>query len=217
MSHVAEFTIPAETFPFGETLAEMPDIEIELDQIIPTDESALPFFWVRGCEPAEFMTHAEHESGVRETRLLEEMDHVALFRAEWRPNARLIQGLKDLDVTIVESVGTAEHWRFEVRTQDRDTFGAFRETFEEEGIPISLTRLYSLDELIDGEHRTLSSKQRDTLLTAQQEGYFEKPREITQSELAEHFGVSRRAVSERLRRGINNLVSETLLPTGGDD
>jgi hypothetical protein len=54
MSHVAEFTIPAETFPFGEILTEMPDIEIELDQIIPTDESALLFFWVRGCDSEEF-------------------------------------------------------------------------------------------------------------------------------------------------------------------
>lgn len=217
MSHVAEFTIPAEAFPFGKTLGEMPDIEIELDQIIPTDESALPFFWVRGCDPEEFMESAEHEPRVHDTRLLEVVDTVALFRAEWTPDARIIDGLKQLDITIVESVGSAEHWRFEIRTQDRDTFAAFQNTFEEQGIPISLDRLYSLDELIDGDHRNLSPKQRDTLLTAHQEGYFDQPREITQDELAERFDVSRRAVSERLRRGINNLISETLLPSADED
>lgn len=217
MSYVAEFTIPPTEFPFGKTLVRMPDIEITVDQIIPTDESALPFFWVSGCEPDEFMQHAEDESEVVETQLLEEVEHLALFRAEWRPNADLISGLKELDVTIVEAVGTAEHWRFEIRTQDRETFTAFRETFEEQDISISLERLYSLDELIDGDHRRLSPKQRETLLTAHRNGYFEKPRRVTQDELAEQFGISRRAVSDRLRRGIDNLVSSTLLPSGGEE
>lgn len=217
MSYVAEFTIPPESFPFGKTLVKMPDIEIRVDQIIPTDESALPFFWVSGCEPDEFMEYAENESEVAETRLLEQVEHVALFRAEWRPNADVIRGLKELDVTIVEAVGTAEHWRFEVRTEDRQTFAAFQETFEAKGIPITLDRLYNLEELINGEHRNLSPKQRETLLTAQQQGYFEKPRQITQDELAEQFGISRRAVSERLRRGVNNLISSTLLPSSGEE
>jgi len=187
-----------------------------VDQIIPTNESALPFFWVHGCKPDEFMKYAKKEPEVEETRLLEQVDHVALFRAEWRPNADVIKGLKELDITIVEAVGTAEHWRFEVRTEDRDTFTAFRETFEAQGIPITLERLYSLDELLDGGYRNLSPKQRETLLTAQQRGYFEKPRRINQDDLAEEFDISRRAVSERLRRGTNNLISETLRPSGGE-
>lgn len=217
MSYVAEFTIPPEAFPFGKTLVEMPDVEIRVDQIIPTDESALPFFWVHGCEPDEFMAYAEEEPEVEDTQLLEQVEHVALFRAEWRPNAEVIEGLKDIDLTIVEAIGTTDHWRFEVRTESQDTFTAFRETFEAQGIPITLERLYSLDELLEGNYRSLSPKQRETLLTAQQRGYFKKPRQINQDELAEQFDISRRAVSERLRRGINNLISETLRPSGGEE
>lgn len=214
MSYVAEFTIPAESFPFGQTLQEMPDLEVEVDEIIPADETALPFFWVRGCDPDEFVDAAEHESEVWNTRLLEAVGDVALFRAEWHPNAAVIQGLKDLDATIVESVGTASHWRFEVRTESREPFARFQTIFREQGVPIDLRRLYSLDELLEGHRPELTTTQRETILAAYNQGYFDEPRETTQDELSDQFGVSRRAVSERLRRATRNLVEATLLPAG---
>lgn len=216
MSCVAEFTIPPESFPFGETLVSQQDIEIHVDQIIPTDESALPFFWVHGCDSEQFMTYAEDELEVQNTQLLERVNDTALFRAEWSPNDEIIDGLKDLEITIVEAVGTAENWRFEVRTQNRDEFQRFRDLFTRQGIPIELERLYSLEDLINGEDLQLTPDQRETLLTAHQEGYFDEPRKVTQSDLAEKFGISRRAIADRLRRGTKNLIAETLLPSGRD-
>lgn len=217
MSCVAEFTIPPSEFPFGRTLVEMPDVEITVDQVVPTDESALPFFWVTGCEPDEFVAAAEQEPSVADARLLEQVGRKALFRAAWQPNAEVIDGFRELDAMIVEAVGTAEHWRFEIRSAEHATFASFRELFERQGIPIELTRLYSLDEVMDGEEGQLTETQRETLVTAHRHGYFEKPREVTQSELADEFSVSRRSVSERLRRAMSNLIGETIQPTGGEE
>lgn len=217
MSYVAEFTIPPKEFPFGHTLEQMPDVEISIDQIIPTDESALPFFWVNGCKPDEFMAAAENEENVVDTTLLEEVDHVALFRAAWKPNAEVVEGLKELDMTIIEAVGSAEHWRFEIRSEDHTVFAAFQEMFESQNISIELTRLYNLEDVMNGDDNELTEKQRETLLTAHQAGYFKKPREITQDGLAEQFEVSRRSISERLRRGIDNLISATIQPSGGEE
>lgn len=213
MSHVAEFTVPPESFPFGRSLVELRNVEIEVDQIIPTDESALPFFWVRGCEPAAFMEYAEREAAVRDTRKLEQVGQVALFRAEWRPDAELVAALRSLDVTLVRAVGTADHWLFEVRTEDVDTFNRFREAFEAQGVPVTLERLFDLEEVLEGDRRSLTDEQRETLVTALEEGYWDKPRGVTQADLAELFDVSRRAVAERLRRGTRNLVAESLPPS----
>lgn len=213
MTYVAEFTIPPEAFPFGQTLVSMPDVEIEVDQIIPTDESALPFFWVRGCEPAAFLDAAEAEPAVRDTEQLEAVGETALFRAEWTPNAKVIEGLRELDATIVESVGTAESWRFEVRTPDRAEFNRFRDVFEAEGIPIHLTRIYDLEDALGGRRRSITDDQRETLLAAFDAGYYETPRGTTQAELGERFGITSRAVSDRLRRGVGNLIRDTLLPS----
>lgn len=215
MSCVGEFSIPPESLPFGETLLANPDIRVEIERIVPTDETALPFFWVWGSEPELFMEAAEDEPDVAETRMLEEVENGALFRAEWSPTAEIISGLKDLEATIIDSEGTAERWKFEVRAEERERFIEFQQVFQEQGIAISLERLYDLADVVEGGQRTLTPKQRETLLTAYQEGYFEKPREVTQEELAEEFSVSPRAVSERLRRATRNLIETTLLPAGG--
>jgi len=212
MSFVAEFTIPPEAIPFGDTLVENPDMRIEVERIVPTAESALPFFWVWGSDPEHFMDAAENEEEIANTRMLEAVENGALFRAEWSPNATLVRGLSDLKATILESEGTAEQWRFEVRAQDRNAFIEFQEVFQKEGIPISLTRIYDLAELVEGDRQTLTPKQRETLIRAYREGYFDKPRKVSQEELGAELGVSYRSISERLRRGTRNLIVATLLP-----
>ncbi|WP_226479333.1 helix-turn-helix domain-containing protein [Natrinema amylolyticum] len=212
MSVVAEFTIPAEALPFGDTLVATPDAEIEVERIVPTQESALPFFWILGCDPEVFIEDAETEQDISHVQLLARVENGALFQAQWAPNAKLIRGIKRLDATIIEATGTSEHWRFEVRTQEQDTFNDFQEIFEEQGIPIELKRIYDLTELVESNLQSLTSEQRETLIAAYQEGYYEKPRQTTQEELGEEFDISHRAVSARLRRGTRNLIRESLLP-----
>lgn len=214
MSVVAEFTFPAQALPFGDTLVATPGTEIEVERIVPTQESALPFFWVWGCEPEVFLEDAETEPNVANIELLSELTDGALFQAEWAPNAELIQGIKQLNATLIEAVGTADHWRFEVRTQDQSSFNEFQGIFEEEGISIELQRLYDLEQLVEGNYRSVTPEQRETLIAAYQEGYYEQPRQTTQEELGEQFDISHRAVSDRLRRGTQNLIGETLLPSG---
>lgn len=213
MSVVAEFTVPAQVLPFGDTLVATPGTEIEVERIVPTQESALPFFWVWGCEPEVFLEDAETEPNVANVNMLSHVDAGALFQAEWAPNANLIKGIKRLDATIIEAVGTSDHWRFEVRTQDQSAFTEFQEIFEEEGISIELQRLYDLEQLVEGNYQSVTPEQREALIAAYQEGYYEQPRQTTQEELGEQFEISHRAVSERLRRGTQNLIGETLLPT----
>lgn len=214
MSIVAEFTIPAGALPAGDTLEDSPNTHIEIERIVPTRESALPFFWVWGPEPESFMRHAEREPDVASVELLEDVSDGALFRAEWTPDADLVKGIKELNAVIIEATGTSEGWRFEVRTQERDAFSTFQELFRSQGISVRLNRIYELSELVEGDSRHITQEQRETLLTAYREGYFDQPRRSTQGDLAEHFDVSRRAVSDRLRRGIRNLIATSLLPSG---
>lgn len=213
MSVVAEFTIPPEVLPFGETLVTTPNTEIEVERIVPTQESALPFFWVWGCEPELFLEDAETEPHVSNINLLSQVEDGALFQAEWAPDAQLINGIRQLDATIIEAVGTADHWRFEVRTQDQSAFSDFQDIFEEEGVSIELQRLYDLDQLVEGNYQSLTPEQREALIAAYQEGYYDQPRQTTQEELGEQFEISHRAVSDRIRRGTQNLIAETLLPS----
>nr|WP_084383819.1 helix-turn-helix domain-containing protein [Halalkalicoccus paucihalophilus] len=56
----------------------------------------------------------------------------------------------------------------------------------------------------------LTPIQRETLLLAIERGYYEIPRQCTTLKLAEELGVSDQAITERLRRAIVTLVSNTV-------
>ncbi len=63
--------------------------------------------------------------------------------------------------------------------------------------------------LLDGCHE-LSATERETLQTAVENGYFEIPRDVTLSTLADVFGVSKTAVSKNLRRGERKLLGRVM-------
>ena len=57
----------------------------------------------------------------------------------------------------------------------------------------------------------LSDKQRAALEVALRRGYFERPREVTQAELAEEFDISKQAFSRRLARAERAVLEQLLL------
>ena len=57
----------------------------------------------------------------------------------------------------------------------------------------------------------LTEGQYHALLTAVEHGYYDVPQRRTLKELAEEFDISHQALSERLRRGTESLIEDTLL------
>ncbi len=57
----------------------------------------------------------------------------------------------------------------------------------------------------------LTDPQYEVLTLACDRGYFAIPRQAELDDLAEELGVSHQALSERLRRGVEALVTDTLL------
>ncbi|WP_246999083.1 helix-turn-helix domain-containing protein [Halosolutus gelatinilyticus] len=78
------------------------------------------------------------------------------------------------------------------------------------------TALFDLLENADGAMqllescRSLTETERETFEVASRKGYYETPRETTLDELADHFDVSKTAVSMNLRRGERKLLTGAL-------
>lgn len=70
--------------------------------------------------------------------------------------------------------------------------------------------------LLDG-CRELSETERETLQAAVADGYFETPRDVTLSTLADVFDVSKMAVSKNLRRGERKLLGRVMDAIEGMD
>lgn len=216
MSIVAEFTIPADAVPGGSTLETMPDAEIELERIVPSNTSVLPYFWLYGVDANTFLANMEEEPGIENIKLLLERERSALFEAEWHPDENIIDGIKRLQATIMEAIGTSEGWDFQIRADNRRRLVEFQQIFGDQGIPVELNRIFNLAEIVETT-RPLTVNQRETLRAAFDAGYFDEPRQVTQQDLAEEFGISARAISKRLLRGTRNLIAATLVEPSKSD
>ena len=72
-------------------------------------------------------------------------------------------------------------------------------------------------DLLDG-CRSLTETELETLQTAAERGYYHSPRETTLGDLADHFDVSKTAVSTNLRRGERKVLEAAMSAmTGLDD
>jgi predicted DNA binding protein len=85
------------------------------------------------------------------------------------------------------------------------------ECCEDHGISPIVDAIYDF-EGDDGSEHGLTDSQYTSLIKAKEMGYYDVPRGISLSELADELGVSHQALSERLRRGQGRLIDRTLSP-----
>lgn len=212
MSCILEVSIGSEDFVLGRTLNVDLDVTITLEEVIPTGNRAMPYFWASGDALDEFEEAIEGDPSVEEIHQHLRLSDSALYRAKWTEQIRsLLYSIAEEEGTILDGVGSSGTWRFTLRFPDRDRLSNFRRRCDDLGISLDVQRVYSVSaDQIDMEYG-LTNKQRDTLITALELGYFNVPRETTQQELAEELGIQSSSTSETLRRATAELIANTLL------
>lgn len=210
MIPIVDITVPASAFELGRLLEQLPGVRVELEQLVPIENSIIPLFWVSEGEPEEI------EAILRQSPLTEDVTHLAkdgqrmLFKVKWnRAINGLIQPLINLNAKVLEAENVGEGWDFRIQFPSHDALSAFRDHCDSEGIPLILRRLYNPQYPHEGD--ALTKEQHEAVLVAYEQGYFDVPRGTTVSELAEQFGISDNAFSQRLRRGLGSLVRETMV------
>lgn len=111
---------------------------------------------------------------------------------------------------MLSGIGTKTEWRFEVRGENQAAIAEFREFCQERDIPITITAVHAMLP-IKGEGYQLTDTQREALVLAYEQGYFNTPREATLEEIADELGITQQALSSRLRRGNRRLIAATLI------
>ncbi|QLG29736.1 helix-turn-helix domain-containing protein (plasmid) [Halorarum halophilum] len=103
--------------------------------------------------------------------------------------------------------GRNGEWHADFQFPDRESLVTLRAFCEANDISFTVNSL-SETEYPGTVADDLSESQRETLKTAYESGYFDVPREFSQTELAEELGISTSAVSDRLRRATAQLIEE---------
>jgi predicted DNA binding protein len=202
VTSIAEFTLRASDFPLGRVFEARPEVTLELDRVVPSDDTVMPYFWVRDPDRdfegvrAVFADLPE----LRSITLMDDLGERGLFRAEWQPEYMGIMGaVAESGVTVVSASGSRTGWTFERRATTAEQFSEFDRSCLDSDVDVTLARLSRLSETVPGNGYGLTQEQREALVLAYGEGYYDEPRAVSQEALASRLGVTRQAFSARLR------------------
>ncbi|WP_224270958.1 helix-turn-helix domain-containing protein [Haloprofundus salinisoli] len=217
MSVLLEFTIRSDQFKLGHVLSGSGDMRFELERIVPTGGHTMPFVWVSTeRDPNEdlprFEANMRESDSVQELLALDRVDDGGLYRIEWEGQPEgLIKGLAEAEATVLEAFGD-RNWTFRVRFMDHERLTNFHNYLTDHDISVHIIRTYTFTE--EGARRRdfgLTNEQREALVLALQRGYFDTPSEVTLDELAEELGITKQAISDRIRRGNEKMLRPLLL------
>ncbi|MFW6376939.1 MAG: helix-turn-helix domain-containing protein [archaeon] len=103
-----------------------------------------------------------------------------------------------------------DHWRFRIQFPDEESFQRYVAYREERSVDFRPKLLARTEPVTNTERFGLTAGQRQSLVHAHKNGFFQVPRACTLEELAADYEVTHQALSERLRRGMGALVEATL-------
>lgn len=213
MSVIAHLRVPADAFELGQILDVSGGRSIVLENLVPLGEQAVPFFTIHGSEESEaFRQAVQRHPTVADIQEVSSHNDRTLFALDWDVSQdRLFEGIDATGAHLLGATGGPDTWEFELRFRSHGELSEFKEYCSEAGISLEVGRIYNPTRPESGPFYGLTQRQRDTLVRAVRDGYYSLPRQISTQDLADEFGISDQAVTERLRRAIVALVDNSLV------
>jgi hypothetical protein len=201
MAH-AELTV---TLPravwIGELSREFSEASFRVLSAVPRDGEGVGLVEISGADPAAVlaaMAEMETVTGVEPIRR-DGDDAVVQFETT-EPLLLLSAQASGMPLSLPLEISDGRA-RLAV-TASRDRIAALGEALEELGLSYTLDRLYESVE----DASPLSPTQRETLLAAVERGYYDTPRAVSLTELAEELDTAKSSLSETLHRAEEAVV-----------
>jgi len=83
MATEATFTVPSDEFPLGTVFAQLPNVTVKLERLIPAQDVVIPYFWVRGTEVDDIESAFTEHPGILEIQFIDSIADEYLLRTEW--------------------------------------------------------------------------------------------------------------------------------------
>lgn len=214
MAVIVELAIPSEEFELGRILTMEDETVITLETMIPMGERPIPFFRVFNPARNSFEANVRNHPTVDDITIVNTHDEETLYAIDWEVSTdTFIENVLSVDGHLLEATGSPETWGFEIRFPTHDAVSTFQEYCFDSDIPIDIKRIFNPTRPDAGPWFGLTPPQREMLIRAVESGYYSLPRDCSTADLATEFDISDQAVTERLRRAIESLVTNTLLLT----
>lgn len=214
MSALVEVSVDGAEFILGKAeQAASSELTVDVINLVPLDDGEIPYFWVIGDRRAAFDTVLTDDPALSEFAIVEETENRALYDVEWDHSVdNFIQMMVRHAGMLRDASGDADSWTFQLQFPDAEALSTFSTACREANIEYTVNYLHTTSGPQNRDDLGLTDAQRSLIERAYQEGYFDVPRGITLESLADKLGISDQAVNERLRRGLNSLIEETVDP-----
>lgn len=208
---IASFSISPKALTLAETVEALPNIDIEAERIAAhSTEWTMPCLWVIHPDFDAVDQQLRADSSVADVVDADHVTEEAFYLVDWSDEVKhRITSYIDKSGSLLEAHLSDGSWTVVLRFGSREQFDTFCDHLRDQGHPFSLLGISETDTPRVG-YRGLTPTQRDALVAAAARGYFCVPREVTIEELAAELDTSHQALSEVLRRGMENLVFSTL-------
>lgn len=212
MSVMGEFTVHSADFALHRALSSAPEMVVEIERlVVTTEDRTMPYFWVTGGDHDRFEAAFDADPTVTQVERVDETDDAVLYRAEWTADIEtIVYAYVTMGATILEATGTSERWEITMRFDDENAVSEFHEHCRENDVSFELEKLYEQAQPMASSQYGLTPKQRKTLVTAYEAGFFDVPQQTTMSELADELGISQQALSKRLHHAHKSLIGNVL-------
>jgi len=212
MGVICEFELESAALPLCGVAATVDTILTVDNTVLGTDGEPALVFSTTGVDPDDVESALSEADSVvdfvaLESTLVESRYRVVLDTA----HVGIYGELVDRQTYPSGALVTAHGWQVTAQFADRSALKAFSDTCRNSGIEFNPRRLFEAEG--GAESYGLTEPQREALRVAYRTGYFEVPRKTDLATLANELDTTTSALSERLRRGHEQLVAETIAST----
>ncbi len=212
---VTELLIHPENFALEATLRMVDQVNLRFERTVAqSTESDTPLVWAWSPDPSGLYDHLRSDPSLADLHLLSKKDHWRLYQFTWVPAiADAIANLTDGESAVLDMQGTEDGWQLRVLFSERESLATLTTRYAERGIRVEILRIHQLRLSPESEYG-LTTAQYEVLQKAFDQGYFHVPRRCTMRDIAEDLNVSQQALSERMRRALQNLIGNSLILQG---
>lgn len=217
MSVIATVRVSGDDVALIDALQAAPAVTLEHERtVVDRLERPVHFLWATGGDLDRFEAALPDDPTIEEFEVMTGDDEHRLYRVVVRleESVSLAKHDRAVSASRISLSVTADGVEREMRFPDRAALSEYVDRVQGEGFEVTLLRVESGVTGRRTEDYGLTDKQRRALEVAFDAGYFSVPRETDLTAVADDLGISRQAASERVRRGIETLLGNTIEETG---
>jgi len=212
---IATFQLDHEAVGLSQAFERVPEMRVEAERIAAhSTEWTMPCLWAAGPDFTSVDEALSIDPSIETIVEATEFADEKYYMIQWADAVtEQIARYTNQGASILSATGTREGWQVRFRFANREHFDSFREVLNEQDYSYSLLELTEPDKprLSVG---NLTPRQREALVAAWEQGYYNIPREVTGEEIAAELDISHQTLSELLRRGTEKLIKSQLVTTG---